>query len=221
MQFFHLKQGLDSIKMFFSFTGKSILPFLSALLLFLNVFSDSLWAQGFEEDPFFGEDELGYGESGGDFQGGDFGITDDFMDPTMSGEDDPFAPEVEGDEMYIDEDSFDIDTEQALQDSLFTQRDLLQRERLQGIANIGYGAGTGLMIGGWSAFIAQETTTRNQWRTIGTSTILGGVVGMLLGTRSIWDPSAARPDAANIKNEDEWLVKYESSGYQITYSWKF
>ena len=207
--------------MFFLFTRKSILPVLWALCLLLNVYSDTLKAQGFEEDPFFGEDELGYGESGGDFQDGDFGITDDFMDPTMSGGDDPFAPEVDGDDMYIDEDSFDIDTEQALQNSLFTQRELLERERLQSIANIGYGAGTGLMIGGWSAFIAQETTTRNQWRTIGTSTILGGVVGMLLGTRSIWDPSAARPDTASIKNKDEWWVTYESSGYQITYSWKF
>jgi hypothetical protein len=77
------------------------------------------------------------------------------------------------------------------------------------------------LIGGWSAFIAQETTTRNQWRTIGTSTVLGGVIGMLLGTRSIWDPGAARPDTGNLKIEKEWLVKHEVSGFNITYCWKF
>ena len=119
------------------------------------------------------------------------------------------------------EDSFDIETEQALQDSLFTQRDLLERERQQGIANIGYGAGTGLMIGGWSAFIAQETTTRNQWRTIGTSTVLGGMIGLLLGTRSIWDPAAARPDMGSVETESQLLVKHETSGVTIAYSWNF
>ena len=103
----------------------------------------------------------------------------------------------------------------CFQDSLFTQRDLLERERQQTIANIGYGPGTGLMIGGWSAFIAQETTTRNQWRTIGTSTILGGVIGMLLGTRSVWDPAAARPDMGSVKTESYFLVKKETSGFKI------
>jgi len=77
------------------------------------------------------------------------------------------------------------------------------------------------MIGSWSAFIAQETTTRNQWRTIGTSTVLGGVIGMLLGTRSIWDPAAARPDTGKLKVEEEWLVKHEVSGFKIAYAWKF
>ena len=139
----------------------------------------------------------------------------------MAEDDDPFAPKDEEGDLYIDEDSFDIETEQALQDSLFTQRDLLERERQQSIANIGYGAGTGLMIGGWSAFIAQETTTRNQWRTIGTSTILGGVIGMLLGTRSVWDPAAARPDMGSVKTESYLLVKHETSGFKIAYSWNF
>ena len=89
------------------------------------------------------------------------------------------------------------------------------------ISRIGYGAGTGLMIGGWSAFIAQETTTRNQWKTIGTSTVLGGVIGLLLGTRSIWDPAAPRPDMGSAEADSQILVKHETSGFKIAYSWNF
>ena len=190
------------------------------MLLIMGVASNNSLAQGFEDDPFFGNEEFGFGDSD-DFQDSEFGSTDGFFEPGLAEDDDPFAPMDEEGDLYIDEDSFDIETEQALQDSLFTQRDLLERERQQSIANIGYGAGTGLMIGGWSAFIAQETTTRNQWRTIGTSTILGGVIGMLLGTRSVWDPAAARPDMGNVKTESYFLVKQETSGFKIAYSWNF
>jgi|TARA_Y100000294_G_scaffold154014_1_gene153335 hypothetical protein len=207
--------------MFFPFIRKVPLPVCLVLFLFISVLSNSTKAQGFEDDPLFGDDEIGFEESSGDFQDDNFGVSGDFLDPAMEGEGDPFAPVDDEDDLYIDEESFGIDTEQAFQDSMFTQRELLQRERLQGIANIGYGAGTGLMIGSWSAFIAQETTTRNQWRTIGTSTVLGGVIGMLLGTRSIWDPAAARPDTGKLKVEEEWLVKHEVSGFKIAYAWKF
>ena len=184
-------------------------------------FSNNSFAQAFEDDPFFDNEEIGFGDSGGDFQDSEFGITDDFLEPGMTEEGDPFAPMNEEEDLYIDEESFDIGTEKALQDNLFTQRELLQRERQQSIANIGYGAGTGLMIGGWSAFIAQETTTRNQWRTIGTSTVLGGVIGLLLGTRSIWDPAAPRPDMGSAEADSQILVKHETSGFKIAYSWNF
>ena len=186
----------------------------------MGVASNNSLAQGFEDDPFFGNEEFGFGDSD-DFQDSEFGTTDGFFEPGLAEDDDPFAPMDEEGDLYIDEDSFDIETEQALQDSLFTQRDLLERERQQSIANIGYGAGTGLMIGGWSAFIAQETTTRNQWRTIGTSTVLGGVIGLLLGTRSIWDPAAPRPDMGSAEADSQILVKHETSGFKIAYSWNF
>ena len=95
------------------------------------------------------------------------------------------------------------------------------REKREGISNIAYGAGTGLLIGAWTAFITQETTTRNQWKTIGTSTVLGGAIGMLLGTRSIWDPNASRPTTAGSSSGSEWLVLQEQTGFKIAYQWKF
>ena len=193
---------------------------LIAMLLIMGVASNNSLAQGFEDDPFFGNEEFGFGDSD-DFQDSEFGSTDGFFEPGLAEDDDPFAPMDEEGDLYIDEDSFDIETEQALQDSLFTQRDLLERERQQSIANIGYGAGTGLMIGGWSAFIAQETTTRNQWRTIGTSTVIGGIIGMLLGTRSIWDPAAPRPDLGILNEKPLIQVKKDSTGVKIAYSLHF
>ena len=211
---------LDFFQRFFLLLRNRRFPILIAILLIMGIASNNSLAQGFEDDPFFGNEEFGFGDSD-DFQDSEFGTTDGFFEPGLAEDDDPFAPMDEEGDLYIDEDSFDIETEQALQDSLFTQRDLLERERQQSIANIGYGAGTGLMIGGWSAFIAQETTARNQWRTIGTSTVLGGVIGLLLGTRSIWDPAAPRPDMGSAEADSQILVKHETSGFKIAYSWNF
>ena len=123
--------------------------------------------------------------------------------------------------MYIDEDSFDIDTEQALKENLFGQQELMERERQQSITNIAYGAGTGLLIGAWTAFITSETTTRNQWRTIGTATVLGGVVGLMLGTRSVWDPEAVRPETGSLSPSQNWIVHQELHGFKIAYRWHF
>ena len=190
------------------------------MFISMSVASNSPLAQEFEDDPFFGVEEFGFGDSD-EFQDSEFGSTDRFFEPELSDDDDPFEPMDEEGDIYIDEDSYDIDAEQALQESLFQQRDLLERERRQSIANIGYGAGTGLLIGGWSAFIAQESNTRDQWRTIGTSTILGGIVGMLIGTRSVWDPSAARPDMGSAETDSQILVKHETSGFKIAYSWNY
>ena len=211
---------LDLLQRFFLLLRNRRFPILIAMLLIMGAASNNSLAQGFEDDPFFGNEEFGFGDSD-DFQDSDFGSTDGFFEPGLAEDDDPFAPMDEEGDLYIDEDSFDIETEQALQDSLFTQRDLLERERQQSIANIGYGAGTGLMIGGWSAFIAQETTTRNQWRTIGTSTVIGGIIGMLLGTRSIWDPNAPRPDIGILNDKPLIQVKKDSTGVKIAYSLHF
>ena len=40
----------------------------------------------------------------------------------------------------------------------------------------------------------KETNTRQQFRTIGTSTVVGALIGIMLGTRSVWDPGAPRPE---------------------------
>ena len=127
---------LELPKMIFSLLKK--LGFLAwiTLSLLMCVFSNNSFAQAFEDDPFFDNEEIGFGDSGGDFQDSEFGITDDFLEPGMTEEGDPFAPMNEEEDLYIDEESFDIGSEQALQYNLFTQRELLQRERQQSIANI-------------------------------------------------------------------------------------
>ena len=182
----------------------------------------TVWSQGYEDDPLFMEEEE-YGSFDMEFEDSGFGVPSDSMDPGLLGEGayDPFGAPEDEEDMYLDDDSFGVDTEQALKESLLSQGALMGREKREGISNIAYGAGTGLLIGAWTAFITQETTTRNQWRTIGTSTVLGGAIGMLLGTRTIWDPNASRPTTAGSSSGTEWLVLQEHTGFKIAYQWKF
>ncbi len=214
-----------SINFVFSMSVSS--RFLLLLCIFLFMFiAPPIIAQEFEDDPLFLEDEIpGYGGFGDEFQDSDFGISDEFLGPSRGPAEeeafDPFEPEPTEDELYIDEQDFDTDTEQALRESLIGQRELMAREKREGIANIAYGAGTGLMIGAWSAFITQETTTRNQWRTIGTSTVLGGIIGMMMGTRSIWDPGGSRATTGSLPEFPNWLVNTQEAGFKIAYQWKF
>ena len=82
------------------------------------------------------------------------------------------------------------------------------------------------MIGTWFAFIRKETNTRQQFRTIGTSTVLGALVGILLGTRSVWNPRAPRPEDTSIttgffKTQAGWLFSQNSDVLKIAYRWKF
>ena len=104
----------------------------------------------------------------------------------------------------MDDDEFGLDAESQLQLSELAQRELIVVERQQSTANIGYGAGTGLMLGTWFAFITQESSTRDQFRTIGSGSVLGALVGMMLGTRSLWNPSAPRPTA---NHQNSWNVQ--------------
>ena len=168
-------------------------------------------------------EEEEFGSFGIEFEDSEFGVPSDLTDPGLQGEGiyDPFGAPEDEEDMYLDDDQFGVDTEQALKEGLLSQGEMMGREKREGISNIAYGAGTGLMIGAWTAFITQETTTRNQWRTIGTSTVLGGAIGMLLGTRSIWDPNASRPDTASNTSVSEWLVLQEHTGFKIAYQLKF
>ena len=99
--------------MFFSFIRKVPLLVCLVILLLVSIPSNSTNAQGFEDDPLFGDDEIGFGETSGDFQDSNYGVSGDIQDPAMEGEADPFAPVDEEEDLYIDEESFDIDTEQA------------------------------------------------------------------------------------------------------------
>lgn len=57
--------------------------------------------------------------------------------------------------------------------------------------NVAWGAGTGLLIGGWIALI-QEGNNRETQRAIGTGIVLGIFLGAAVGLRAVIDPNAPR-----------------------------
>ena len=179
-----------SIRCFFTF-------FLAIFFVLISTFE--IAAQNLDDDPLMldGDDELGFDLQGeDDFQRSEFD-SEGFQgfDPP-SGRDpfDPFEQQLDSGSNYLDEGAFSDETESTLKDDLIVRRQLLSKEGQNAPSNLGYGAGSGLMIGTWFAFIRKETNTRQQFRTIGTSTVLGAIVGILLGTRSVWDPGAPRPE---------------------------
>lgn len=58
--------------------------------------------------------------------------------------------------------------------------------------NVAWGAGTGLLLGGWYALI-NEGDNRETQRAIGMGVVMGLIAGALIGTRSVFSPDAARP----------------------------
>ena len=193
-------------------------------IIFLTVSSVvDIAAQDFSDDPLMldASDEFGFEQLGGDdFQSDDFGTQ-----PTQ----DPFEPsdsQFDSGDQYFDEGAFSDETESTLKDDLLVRRELLSQEGKDAPSNLGYGAGTGLMIGTWFAFIRKETNTRQQFRTIGTSTVLGAVIGIMLGTRSVWDPGAPRPEesaepTAFMHSPAGWLFAQKRDALKIAYRWKF
>ncbi len=182
-----------------------ILPLLT-LIIFSVVWSfafsvPTTLAQGFEDDygdmDEFMQDDDGFSNDSGFSEDGF--LADPGFDGGLDGSFD--TPAGDG---FMDDDEFGLDAESQLQLSELSQRELIVVERQQATANIGYGAGTGLMLGTWFAFITQESSTRDQFRTIGSGSVLGALVGMMLGTRSLWNPSAPRPTA---NHQNSWNVQ--------------
>ena len=193
-------------------------------IIFLTVSSVvDIAAQDFSDDPLMLDesDEFGFEQLGGDdFQSDDFG--------TQSAQDlfEPSDSQFDSGDQYFDEGAFSDETESTLKDDLLVRRELLSQEGKDAPSNLGYGAGTGLMIGTWFAFIRKETNTRQQFRTIGTSTVLGAVIGIMLGTRSVWDPGAPRPEesaepTAFMHSPAGWLFAQKRDALKIAYRWKF
>ena len=193
-------------------------------IIFLTVSSVvDIAAQDFSDDPLMLDesDEFGFEQLGGDdFQSDDFGTqpAQDLIEPSDS--------QFDSRDQYFDEGAFSDETESTLKDDLLVRRELLSQEGKEAPSNLGYGAGTGLMIGTWFAFIRKETNTRQQFRTIGTSTVLGAVVGIMLGTRSVWDPGAPRPEesaepTAFMHSPAGWLFAQKRDALKIAYRWKF
>ena len=193
-------------------------------IIFLTVSSVvDIAAQDFSDDPLMLDesDEFGFEQLGGDdFQSDDFGTqpAQDLFDPSDS--------QFDSGDQYLDEGAFSDETESTMKDDLLVRRELLSQEGKDAPSNLGYGAGTGLMIGTWFAFIRKETNTRQQFRTIGTSTVLGAVIGIMLGTRSVWDPGAPRPEesaepTAFMHSPAGWLFAQKRDALKIAYRWKF
>ena len=193
-------------------------------IIFLTVSSVvDIAAQDFSDDPLMLDesDEFGFEQLGGDdFQSDDSGIqpAQDLIEPSDS--------QFDSRDQYFDEGAFSDETESTLKDDLLVRRDLISQEGKDAPSNLGYGAGTGLMIGTWFAFIRKETNTRQQFRTIGTSTVLGAVIGIMLGTRSVWDPGAPRPEesaepTAFMHSPAGWLFAQKRDALKIAYRWKF
>jgi len=188
-------------------------------------------AQSFNDDPLMldGGDEFGFEQLGeDDFQRSEFdpGAFQNFEPQSDKKSFDPFEEQLDSGNKYLDEGAFSNETESTLKDDLIVRREILSQEGKDAPSNLGYGAGSGLMIGTWFAFIRKETNTRQQFRTIGTSTVLGALVGILLGTRSVWNPSAPRPEDSTkttgfFKNQEGWFFSQNADVLKIAYRLEF
>ena len=216
--------------MIFYISLRRIVVFLAITFLMVSSVVE-IAAQDFNDDPLMLDenDEFGFEQLGGDgFQSDDFG-TGGLQDFGTQPAQDPFEPsdsQFDSGDQYLDEGAFSDETESTMKDDLLDRRELLSQEGKDAPSNLGYGAGTGLMIGTWFAFIRKETNTRQQFRTIGTSTVLGAVIGIMLGTRSVWDPGAPRPEesaepTAFMHSPAGWLFAQKRDALKIAYRWKF
>lgn len=153
---------------------------IAAVLIFagtLPVHGQSLF-DDFEDEDFFESDDL-FSEEGGDQFGID--LTDDEL--TEGGE-------------FIDESLLGpgvglTEAERRAQLRLTGERDLLP-------LNAAWGAGTGLLIGGWLAFLTNGTSRETQ-RSIGVGVVIGALIGVAVGTRSIFTPGSAAPPLASVR----------------------
>jgi hypothetical protein len=196
------------------------------------VFSQAnIIAQNFDDDPLMldGDDEFGFQQfEDDDYQssGFDRGGIQDFGIMTEQDRSDSLEEQYESTDQYLDEGAFSEETESTLKDDLIVRRELLSQEGKDAPSNLGYGAGTGLMMGTWFAFIRKETNTRQQFRTIGTSTVIGAVVGIMLGTRSVWIPGAPRPEESSeptgfMHTPAGWFLAQKEDSLLISYQWRF
>ena len=216
--------------MFHFKTIQRILLIISILCFF--VFTPvNIIAQNFDDDPLMleGDDEFGFEQfSDDDFQSSGFGsggIQDFGIQPGQDPSD-SLDSQYESTDQYLEEGAFSEETESTLKDDLIVRRELLSQEGKDAPSNLGYGAGTGLMMGTWFAFIRKETNTRQQFRTIGSSTVLGALVGVMLGTRSVWNPGAPRPEdnyqsTNSLTNPSGWFLAQKENSLLISLRLKF
>lgn len=91
--------------------------------------------------------------------------------------------------------------------------------------NLAWGAGTGLLLGGWFALI-NEGDNRETQRSIGLGIVLGMITGAFIGTRSVFSPDAARPVGKNGPSSQgknnfiplvTWRAKNPAIGFQMRF----
>ncbi|MBI3993535.1 MAG: hypothetical protein HY342_09690 [Candidatus Lambdaproteobacteria bacterium] len=75
-------------------------------------------------------------------------------------------------------------------------RALTDREMLP--VNAAWGAGTGLLIGGWLAFINNGTSRETQ-RSIGLGIVIGSLIGLTVGLKTVIAPQA--PSALGLRSD--------------------
>ena len=216
--------------MFLFKTIQRILLIVSILCFFVST-PLKIIAQNFDDDPLMleGDDEFGFEQlTDDDFQSNDFGTggIQDFGIQSGQDSSDSLDSQYESTDQYLEEGAFSEETESTLKDDLIVRRELLSQEGKNAPSNLGYGAGTGLMMGTWFAFIRKETNTRQQFRTIGTSTVLGALVGIMLGTRSVWNPGAPRPENISqptgfIFVPSDWFIAQKKDSLLISFRLKF
>ena len=215
----------------FLFKTNQRITLIFSVLCFLVFSPLNIIAQNFDDDPLMleGDDEFGFEQfSDDDFQSSGFGsggIQDFGIQPGQDPSD-SLDSQYESTDQYLEEGAFSEETESTLKDDLIVRRELLSQEGKDAPSNLGYGAGTGLMMGTWFAFIRKETNTRQQFRTIGSSTVLGALVGVMLGTRSVWNPGAPRPEdnyqpTSFIPNPSGWFLAQKENSLLISLRLKF
>ncbi len=94
---------------------------------------------------------------------------------------------------YVDESGGAGVSGQTLQGAR-QQQIRVSNERADLPMNAAWGAGTGLLIGGWLALIGAGSN-RDTQRNIGTGIVVGALVGLAVGAKSVINPNAPSPVA--------------------------
>jgi hypothetical protein len=176
---------------------------LPAAPAFAQFFDESL-----EQEDLFAEDENVFFE---DREGDGFGVPSPDQDFTESGR-------------FVDETLVPADRGAVTRGA--RQRQLtLGRDRESLAPNMAWGAGTGLLIGGWFALIS-EGDNRETQRSIGLGIVTGILLGVAIGTRSVFNPDAPRPVTATPPPSSDGprfspLVATDAKGAQVGFRMTF
>ena len=152
------------------------------VLIALAVFLSPMPAMGQFLNDEFDRDE--FVESDEDFaEGGQFGGPGSIEDVTEGGR-------------YVDEEpAGPVGVGGVTVRSRTTQLRIEQEKQMLPL-NVAWGAGTGLLLGGWFALI-DEGDDRSTQRSIGLGAVLGALLGLTVGMKTVIAPEA--PRAASVR----------------------